>query len=120
MARAFKSVALALARAAAEKKGEEISVLNVGKSSPITDYLLIVTANSRPHLSALESEIEDAAHDLKLPLLRRNRPASDHWRVLDFGGVLVHLMTEQTREFYGLEKLYHESPRLDWKGKTHA
>jgi len=117
MARAFKSVVLALARAADDKKGEEVSVLNVGKTSPVTDFLLIVTANSRPHLESLESGIEDEADALKLRCLRRSRPASDHWRVLDYCGILVHIMTEQSREFYGLEKLYHEAPRVDWKAK---
>ncbi len=120
MARAFKAVALALARAADDKKGEDVSVLNVGKTSPITDFMVIVTANSRPHLEALESAIDDAADELDLKCLRRARPASDHWRVLDFGGIIVHIMTEESRGFYALEKLYHEAGRLAWKGKAHA
>ena len=62
MARAaFKTVAVAAARAADEKKGERIVLLHVAKTSPITDYLLIVTATSRPHLETLEHEIERAA-----------------------------------------------------------
>jgi ribosome-associated protein len=120
MARAFRSAALGLARAADDKKGEAISVLNVGKTSPVTDYMLIVTANSRPHLEALEHAVVDEAHELKLRCLRKSRPASDQWRVLDFGGILVHLMTEQSREFYALEKLYHGSPKLEWRPKGDA
>ena len=114
MARAFKTLAFALARAADNKKGEDIAVLNVGKTSPVVDYLLIVTANSRPHLEAIESEIEKAAKENKSECLRRSRPASDQWRVLDYGGLLVHIMTSESRDFYGLEKLYHLSPRLKW------
>jgi ribosome-associated protein len=121
MARAFKAAALALARAADGKKGEDIAVLSVAKTSPVTDFMVIVTANSRPHLEALESELEDAAHALKLKCLRRSRPASDQWRVLDYGGILVHLMTAESRDFYALEKLYHGSPKLALKdGKPHA
>ncbi len=120
MARAFRSVALKLARAACDKKGEAIAVLNVAKTSPVTDYMLIVTANSRPHLEALEAEVEKSADALGLRCLRRSKPASDHWRVLDFGGLLVHLMTSDSREFYALEKLYHEAPRLKWEEKANA
>jgi ribosome-associated protein len=120
MARAFKTVALRLARAASDKKGENIAVLHVGKTSPVTDYMLIVTANSRPHLESLEAEIDKAADALGLRCLRRSKPASDQWRVLDFGGLLVHLMTEESRGFYALEKLYHEAPRLKWEEKANA
>lgn len=120
MARAFKNFALALARAAEDKKGEDISVLSVGKSSPVADYLLIVTANSRPHLEALEDAVEKAALALKARCLRRSRPASDQWRVLDYGGLLVHLMTAQSRDFYGLEKLYHDSPKVAWRAARDA
>lgn len=119
MARTFKSLAVALARAADGKKGEDIAVLNVGKTSPVVDYLLIVTANSRPHLEALEAEMEKAAAESDTKALRRSRPASDQWRVLDYGGLLVHLMTAESRDFYGLEKLYHQSPRLKWS-QPHA
>ncbi len=57
MARAFKAVAVAAARAAAEKKAEGVSVLDVRKSSPMVDYLVIATALSRPHLEAIERKI---------------------------------------------------------------
>jgi len=120
MARAFKAVALRLARAAADTKGEDVSLLNVSKTSPVTDYMLIVTANSRPHLEALEREIDKEADAMGVDCLRRSKPASDHWRVLDFGGLLVHLMTADSREFYALEKLYHEAPRIKWEEKAHA
>ncbi|MBI3551324.1 MAG: ribosome silencing factor [Elusimicrobia bacterium] len=119
MARAFRTVALALARAASDKKGEAIAVLSVAKTSPVTDYMVIVTANSSPHLEALEHEIERAAGELKARCLRRSKPQSAQWRVLDYGGILVHLMTAASRDFYGLEKLYHGAPRLSWE-KSHA
>ncbi len=120
MARAFKGVAVAAARAADDKKGEDIALLHVSKTSPITDYLLIVTANSRPHLETLEHEVERAAADFNVACLHRARPRSDQWRVLDFGGLLVHVMTRETRDFYALDKLYFDSPKVAWERKTHA
>ena len=115
MARAFKPLAVALARAISDKKAEEVSLLHVGRTSPVADFLLIATVNSRPHLEAVEVETVKAARDLRLTCLRRARPQSDQWRVLDFGGVLVHLMTAESRAFYALEKLYHDSPRVSWE-----
>jgi ribosome-associated protein len=115
MGKAFKAVAVAAARAADAKKGEEISLLHVTKTSPITDYLLIVTANSRPHLESIEREIEEAVEAFHLSCLHKARPASDTWRVLDFGGMLVHVMTAETRQFYALDKLYHDAPRVTWE-----
>ena len=47
--------------------------------------------------------------------VRRARPASDRWRVLDFGGLLAHFMTEETRRFYNLEKLYHQARPVAWE-----
>lgn len=114
MALAFRGLALAAARAACDKKGEEISLLHVGRRSPIADYLLIVTANSKTHLAALEGEVEEAARRMSVACLRRARPTSDRWRVLDFGGLLVHIMTAQTRHFYALDKLYHGAPAVEW------
>ena len=112
MARHFRQLALAAARAAAEKKGEDVTVLHAGKRSPIADYLVIATALSRPHLEALEHEVEKAAKELRFRCLRRATPKSDFWRVLDFGGLLVHLMLAEPRAFYALEKLYDGAPRL--------
>lgn len=114
MARAFRPVAQAAARAASDKKGEEISLLHVARTSPIADYLLIVTGLSRAHLEALETEVQKAAQKLRFACLRRSRPQSDRWRVLDFGGLLVHIMTPETREFYGLDKLYHGARKVPW------
>lgn len=115
MAKRFKSLATDAAKAASDKKGEDILLLHVGKKSPIADYLLIVTANSRPHLEVLEDTIKTRAREAGFPCLHRARPASDQWRVLDFGGVLVHVMIQEARSFYALEKLYPSSPLVDWE-----
>lgn len=114
MAPGFKAVAVAAARAAWDKKAEEVLLLNVAKSSPLADYMLLATALSPSHMESLEQEIGKALKEFSLPCLRRARPASDNWRVMDFGGLLVHLMTGEARLFYSLEKLHPEAPRLKW------
>lgn len=111
----FKALSVALARAADGKKGEEVALLHVAKTSPVSDYLLIVTANSRPHLETLEWELAKAAKEFGCPALRSSKPRSDAWRVLDFGGLLAHLMTAEARTFYALERLHEGAPRVDWR-----
>lgn len=118
MPKSFKTLALAAAQAADDKKGEDVLVLHVAKHSPITDYMLLVTATSRPHLETLEMEIERALEAKGVACLHRAKPRSASWRVLDFGGLIVHLMTAESRAFYALDKLYHESPRLRWQAKA--
>lgn len=114
MGRGFRFVASAVARALSEKKAEDVLLLHVARTSPITDYLLIATATSRPHLEALEVELDKTAKEYNLKPLHRARPRSETWRVVDYGGVLVHLMTAETRDLYALEKLYPDARKVTW------
>src|ERR1039458_8578938 len=100
MARAFKAVAVRAARVADERKAESVQVLDVRKTSPVVDYLVVATALSRPHIEALEQKIIDALEESGVGVHHRSRPRSDSWRVLDFGGVMIHLMSAEARELY--------------------
>ena len=115
MPRAFKTVAVSAARAVDDKKAEQVVVLDVRKTSSLVDYIVIATALSRPHLEALEHHIEEELHQDGLRLHRRSRPQTDHWRVLDFGGLMVHLMTAEARELYDLEKLNDDAKEVAWR-----
>jgi ribosome-associated protein len=115
MARAFKAVAVKVARVADERKAEEVKVLDVRKTSPVVDYLVVVTALSRPHIEALEQKIIEALEEMDLKVHHRSRPQSDSWRVLDFGGVMVHLMSADARELYALERLHDGAKEVAWR-----
>jgi len=115
MARAFKTVAVAAARVADERKAEQIQVLDVRKSSPVVDYLVLVTALSRPHIEALEQKIVEAMEETGLKVHHRSRPQTDAWRVLDFGGVMIHLMSPEARELYALERLHDGAKEVAWR-----
>ncbi|MCL2388936.1 MAG: ribosome silencing factor [Elusimicrobia bacterium] len=105
---------LALARAAVkiaeDKKCEDVQMLNVIKLTPITNYFVFMTANSSTQVSAVSSAIEQEfkANYSLMPLHRDGKPASN-WRVLDYGGLVVHIMDETTRTAYALEKLWSVS-----------
>jgi ribosome-associated protein len=113
MARAFKAVAVA--RVADDRKAEKVQVLDVRKTSNVVDYLVVVTALSRPHIEALEQKIVEAMEASGLAVHHRSRPQSDAWRVLDFGGVMVHLMSADARELYALDRLHDGAKEIAWQ-----
>ena len=115
MPKAFKSVTVAAARAIEDRKASDILVLDVRKTSPLSDYMIIATALSRPHLESLEDKLAEALEKSGLSVHHRNRPQSDLWRVLDFGGLIVHLMVEEARELYALERLHDGAKELAWR-----
>lgn len=110
----FKFMAVASARAAYDKKGEEIALLNVRATSGIADFLLLVTVTSHAHMEAVESSITDLMEASGIRPRHRDGSESDQWRVLDYGGLLVHLMHAEARKFYGLDKLHHDAPKHRW------
>lgn len=115
MPKAFKTVAVAAARAMNENKAADILLLDVRKTSPLSDYMIIATALSRPHLESLEDKLAEALEKAGLRVHHRNRPQSDLWRVLDFGGLIVHLMVEEARELYALERLHDGAKEVAWR-----
>jgi ribosome-associated protein len=115
MARAFKAVAVSVARVADERKAEQVQVLDVRKTSNVVDYLVVVTALSRPHIEALEQKIVEELEGDGLRVHHRSRPQTDAWRVLDFGGVMVHLMSAEARELYALERLHDGAKEVAWR-----
>lgn len=115
MPKAFKNIAVAAARSIDDRKAEKIVVLDVRKTSPLSDFMIIATALSRPHLEALEDKVCEDLEGLGLRVHHRNRPQTDLWRVLDFGGLIVHLMSEEARDLYALEKLHEGAKELAWR-----
>ena len=120
MTQVFKNPAISAARAADDKKGESISLLHPGPSHPLADYLVLVTALSRPHLESIEKEIKKVLGEMGLRCVHKSRPGNDSWRVLDFGGLLVHIMTAPARELYALEKIYRDAPKVKWEPRKIA
>ncbi|MBI4052324.1 MAG: ribosome silencing factor [Elusimicrobia bacterium] len=112
--RRFKSIAILAAKAADEKKGERISLLCTSRRTILMDYLLIVSADSPAHLDTLEHKISSLLKEKGLSLLHHDGSRSDVWRVLDYGGLLIHLLHPEARDFYGIDKLYRDAPRIHW------
>lgn len=101
------------ANAALDKKAEDIVALDLRGISTFTDFFVICSGTSDPHLKAIASEIESK---LRLEHQRRavaidGSPASQ-WVIADYGDVVVHIFHQTKREYYSLEDLWSDAPRL--------
>ena len=97
------------------KKGIDIALLDVSELLWITDVFVIATGTSRPHVQSLAEEVE-----LKLTIydrrpLRIEGQREGKWVLLDYGEVVIHIFQPETRDFYGLERLWGDAPRLTWE-----
>ncbi len=103
-----------LVRALDDKKAGDLRVLHVGVQSSITDWLVLATGNSEPHLRALRVELEkilDAAH-APIAGMDGTGPGSG-WTVVDAYQIMVHLFTPEPRERYALERLWKDATEID-------
>jgi len=97
---------------AADKKASDIVLLDVRGQTTMTDYFVICSGASDRQLNAIAGGIIDGLKDEGDPPLSREGEASSHWLLVDFGGVIVHVMSKPEREFYQLEKLWSEASLL--------
>ena len=108
-----KKLALLCRELADNKKAEDILVLDVRKVSSVTDYFVIVSGTSEPHLRAIVNEISDnlrESHEVR----PRSVDGTVHgaWVVLDYFDVIVHIMRADVRERYDLEGLWGDAPQV--------
>lgn len=109
-----KELVCLAARLADDKKAENIKLIDLGGLSSLCDYILIVTATSKPHLEAVEEEISKKLKELGIYKTNRDGADSVQWRVSDYGGFLVHIMTQDAREFYALDKIFSFGKEVDY------
>jgi ribosome-associated protein len=108
-----KKLALLCRELADNKKAEDILVLDVRKISSVTDYFVIASGSSDPHLRAIVSEISETLkdeHDV-IPS-GKDGTINGAWVVMDFFDVVVHLMRTDIRQRYDLEGLWNDASRV--------
>jgi ribosome-associated protein len=111
-------LAMAAAQTAEENRGEDIVVLDMRTTTPVFDFFVIVTGNSRRQLHAISEDIdhklEDDLNDHRMSIEGYNE---SRWILLDYGSVVIHLFDAEMRQFYALEDLWSTAPRvpLPWE-----
>ena len=95
-----------------DKKADDIKVLDVRGKSPITNYFIIATANSEPHLRALASELERTLKDLGVKSVGRDYNTSSGWVVVDAFDFMAHIFLPEQRGLYGIESLWKDAEEI--------
>ena len=99
--------------------GKETALLDISEQSGWTDYFIIATANSATHMKGLYRRVQEFLSEKGVkPLRRRKHIADEKWLLIDCGDFVVHLMSEDSREFYDLERLWYEGKKIDYWSKS--
>lgn len=96
-----------------DKKASALTVLDVSEQSSITDYLILATATSEPHLRALRIELEKTFDAANVRLVGEETAQESGWLVLDAFDVMVHLFLQSQRERFALERLWRDAVEVD-------
>ena len=94
------------------KKAGDITVLKVAEQTSLTDYFVIMTGLSSPHLRALSDEIEMKLKE-KGVTPHHIEGVTSNWVLLDYTGVVVNVFLQEAREMYALERLWGDAPKID-------
>ncbi|MEG3616699.1 MULTISPECIES: ribosome silencing factor [Isoptericola] len=106
-------LAVVAARAASERKAQEIIALDVSDQLVLTDVFLIASGTNERQVVAVVDAVEEAMHRAGAKMLRREGKAEARWVLLDFGDVVVHVQHAEDRVYYALERLWKDCPALD-------
>ena len=110
-------VARVAARAADDKQGRDIVVLDVGDVLAIAELFVVVDAPNRRLVRTLVDEIEHAVRDASGRSPRRVEGVREQqWVLMDYGDVVIHVFLDEIRRFYEIERLYRDAPVLAWAG----
>ena len=108
-----KEIAYAVTKALDEKKGMDIKLLKIDQVSTLADYFLICTGTSNTHVKTLCDYAEYTLENLGEPMLGREGHRGNSWELLDYGTIVVHVFTEEARQFYALERLWADAEVVD-------
>jgi ribosome-associated protein len=117
--RRFRELAIMAARAADDKKAEDVVVRSVAAKTTLAEYLVVASVSSHPQMEAVADQIRHDLKDHGALLVHRDGSSSELWRILDYGGLLIHIMHPKAREFYSIDKLFHDARRVPWENGSH-
>ena len=98
---------------AKDNKAEDVVTLDVRDLSSFTDFFVILSGRSTRHVQALAESIENELRSKRIKTSNAEGLQEGKWVLLDFGDVVVHIFYHDQRQFYNLEDLWHEAPRID-------
>lgn len=97
-----------------EKQGENIVIMDVAEMSSVTNMTMVVSARGVKHAKALADTVLDRASKENIEFLSMEGHQTGEWVLVDLNDVLVHVFLEELREFYNIEGMWSEAPRVEF------
>ncbi len=111
-----EELAVFAARAASDMKATDVIVLDVGAVLSIAGYFVIAGASNPRLVRAVVDDIEaKVKSELGRSPVRTEGIREQQWSLIDYGDVVVHVFLDSVREFYEIERLYMDAPRVEWE-----
>jgi len=107
-----KELAEAAVKLLDDKKASNIETFYIEQLTILADYFVVCSGTSTTHTRALADELEFKLKQQGITPLRKEGYSSSTWILLDYGSVVVHIFTEDTRKFYSLERLWADAPKI--------
>lgn len=104
------------AHAAQEKLATNIAAIDVSDVLAITEVFVLASADNERQVGSIVDEVEDEMTKQGFEPQRREGNRENRWVLLDYGNIVVHVQRNDQREFYGLDRLYHDCPELEIEG----
>lgn len=101
------------AKAISSKKGLNIKLIEIGDISSLADYMVIATGTSSTHVKAIADEVEYQLDEAGISVSHIEGYRSNSWILLDYVNVIVHIFSDEAREFYDLERLWQDGKEID-------
>ena len=101
------------AKALSSKKGLDIKVIEIADVSVLADYMVIATGTSTTHVKALADEVEYQLDNAGVSVSHIEGYRSNTWILLDYIDVIVHVFSDEAREFYDLDRLWQDGKEID-------
>jgi len=114
-----RALAVCAATAASDLKATDVIVLDVGEVLSIAGYFVIASASNPRQVRAIVEDIEAKVKDqLHRSPVRTEGVREQQWTLMDYGDVVVHVFLESVRDFYEIERLYMDAPRVEWEARV--
>ncbi len=109
-----KEIAITCAKIADDKKALDIVILDVDKVSSITDYFVICSAINDRQLHAIADEIDKQMKKISVMKYGMEGYREAKWVLIDYGDFIVHIFDKEMRNYYDLELLWGDAPKIEW------
>lgn len=109
-----RELALAAAQAAADKKAEDIVILDVSEQLVITDAFLLASAPNERQVQAVVDAVEERLRTVDAKPVRREGARGGRWVLLDYLDIVVHIQHSEERDFYALDRLWSDCPTIEF------